>query len=250
MKKLLPFYIIVLLLSCFFTTPLFAQSTSTQNITNLNKVEILESKVDVLNQTNEKILNTVYWALGGLITVFLAIVFFNFYQNFSLNKGKYDGLKQEIEADISAEKEKLELKVKEKLSSIDEENRKGLTVLNTNLDAKIKVAVDTSLKGYKTELEKIQAEYEDVKRDNLVRKAFDYKQESQMGYILNLIDVLDLDIKKKYDWRISETLDRISMCLEEGYKDGKSMEKLNSILSKLSPDFAFQKKNIEEKMRL
>lgn len=239
----------ILIASFFgFAANALAQATSSERISAVNQIQILQSQVDILNQTNNKILNTIYWALGGLITALLTIVGLNFFQNFAINKGKFDSLQKQIEADLFTEKEKSTSAQQGAIASIQEENTKKLSSINASIDVKVKMAVEGSLREFKTNIDKINAEYEDVQRDNLVRKAFEHKAESRMGYIINLTEVLEIDIKKDSEWRINESLERISKCLDEGYKNAQSMADLNIVLNKLPEQYAFQKKMIEAKM--
>lgn len=278
------FFVSILILIFVFSTEALAQSNTKENLeatTNVQPLEknilekhntsenfatitqfqALEKQVNILDQINNKILNTIYWALGGLITVFLSVVGLNFFQNFSLNKNKFDSFRGEVLAElevnreknnaiINSEKEKANSESLKTLSEINCKVEKKLTELKDELDNKIKLAVNEALKSQESKIKKIQDDYEDVQRDNLVRQAFEHKQKNQMGYIYNLVNALEIDIKKGYSWQIEETLERIITCLNEGYKDASSMEKLNSVLSKLPKDYDFTKKKIEEKMTL
>ncbi len=262
MKNKLIFASILLATLFAYNLDVFAQTTTTtENFVTISQVQALEKQINTLDQTNNKILNTIYWALGGLITVFLAVVGLNFFQNFSLNKNKFNTFKEKVRAELSADKEKMlttiqsekdtvNLATQKMLSDVKSQVEKNLAELNTKLDSKIKSSVSASLKEHESKIQEIQANYEDVQRDNLVRKAFEHKQKGQMGYIYNLIKTLELDIKKDYDWQINETLERIITCLNEGVKNADSMAELNSVLATLPKKYDFQKKNIEAKMSL
>lgn len=239
MKEKFIFASILISLFCSFVTVVFAQTTSAESISSINQVQVLEKQVDLLNQINNKILNTVYWALGGLITVFLAIVGLNFFQNFSLNKRKIDSLKEETNNRLN-----------EALSKLQEQNKINAAALNTKVEAKVKFEVKNSLENFETKISQLMEDYEDINRENLIRKAFEHKEKRQVGYIMCLIEVLELDIKKGWDYRINESLGYISECLDERRGDSNNYTDIQRLLEKLPKEHGVQKNNIEAKMKL
>jgi len=62
------------------------------------KLEVLDAKVDILQKTNERILQTVYWTLATVAAIFLGLISVNLYFNISANKREIDKIKDEIEA--------------------------------------------------------------------------------------------------------------------------------------------------------
>ena len=62
----------ILIFAVFFSCCIFisntslAQDSNQEVISAVNKTQLLEVKVDMLDQVNGKILNTIYWALGWL----------------------------------------------------------------------------------------------------------------------------------------------------------------------------------------
>ena len=74
------------------------QSDSTKQTSN-RKFEIskLEQKVNTLKELNSKVLNSVYWTLGTLSTIFTAFLALNFFSNLSINRRKIETIKKELE---------------------------------------------------------------------------------------------------------------------------------------------------------
>jgi len=85
--------IILLSTAILFSSPIIAlaQTSSTQN-----GLLILDTKVNLLNDINGRILNTVYWTLGILAAIFLGIISVNLYFNISANKREIQKIKEEI----------------------------------------------------------------------------------------------------------------------------------------------------------
>jgi len=53
----------------------------------------LDQKVDILEKINSKVLDTIYFSLGGIGGLVLAIIGLNFFQNYSLNQKNSNHLK-------------------------------------------------------------------------------------------------------------------------------------------------------------
>ena len=210
----------------------FAQEIKQETVPMVSQIQSLEGQVLLLDQINGKILNTIYWALGGLISVFILIIGLNFFQNYSLNKRELDEIKKEMKNDL-----------KKEVYEIKEQNKRSFNNIELKIKSIIKSEVSTSLN-------RLEEEIKEIKRENLIRSAFEHKSKRENGYILNLISVLEMDIKKDYDWLINESLDLIEECLNDGYKNSDNLMDLQKTLDKLTPLFSRKKKNIESKMSL
>ena len=86
--------IIILLCIIYIGLPLQSTAATFSESPNL---EVLNAKVDILQKTNDKILNSVYWTLGILSAIFLGLVSVNLYFNISANKRDFKDHKREIE---------------------------------------------------------------------------------------------------------------------------------------------------------
>jgi hypothetical protein len=237
MKKTFLVLIVMLALYCSVSV-VFAQSVNAETISPISQVQSLRDQIDLSNKINDKILNTIYWTLGILITVFLAIIGLNFFQNFFLNYKKLNAIKDDIYNYL-----------KNELSIFRDQNKKTLDSYNVAIESKIKSEMLILSDSFKLELQQLRDSYEDIYRENLIRKAFEYAEKNQMGYILNLIDLLELDIKKQWDFRIHESLDLISRCLDDnGYKKADGLTRLQRALDKLPNEYLIIKKKIEAKM--
>lgn len=235
MKK----FLISLTLFLFILFPFLCLAQTTTILTENTNLIILQNKVDLLESINIKILDTIYWALGGLITVMLAIVGLNFFQNFSLNNKKISTIKEEINNDL-----------KEGITKLNEQNEQKMAAFIIKSKGEIKSEIQLSLTAIKRDISRIEDDYEDIKRENLIRSAFEYKSKGQLGYIINLTEVLKIDIKRGQDWRINESLDSISKCIDHGSFDSDSITELQRILDTLPTEYSVQKRGIESAMSL
>lgn len=78
----------------YFGSPLLSTAATPSTST---KLEVLEMKVDLIQKTNERLLQTVYWILATLAVIFLGLISVNLYFNISANKRDLDKNKEEIE---------------------------------------------------------------------------------------------------------------------------------------------------------
>lgn len=235
-------------------------STATLDTTQI-QISNLNNNIKLINDLNSKTLNTIYWALGGLITIFIAIVGLNFFQNFLFNKKKIDNIADEIKNELS---EKLFSNInvlKEEISTLMEnmkkQNENCVNKANENFGKNIQAKIDAELSILKSKQEKLQTNFNDLNdklndiiREDYIRSAFEHKKENRMGYIFNLISALKLDIKKGWDFRINESLGYISKCLEEDCGNAQSFTELQIELDKLPAEYKTQKDSIESKMKL
>ncbi|MCD8435961.1 hypothetical protein LNJ03_11725 [Tenacibaculum dicentrarchi] len=247
MKKLL---FIILIFISFSSNCQKIEKNNSKNKKELLKLEkrilVLETQFSTIESTNTKILNTVYWTLGGLMSVFLAIIGLNFFQNFNLNKKKVDSIKVELNNEL--------IKGINMLSknSIDnsKELRNDMNKLKNDLKEDIDSDIKSSFNSYKSELECLKSDYNEIYRNELKRNALEFKKEGKMGYVINLIKLLEIDIEKNYDFRIHESLELLSECLDGNNANSENYTKINTILKKLPEEYELQRKNIESKMKL
>lgn len=233
--------VIILALGVLFTTfiPLAdAQEVAEVTTPTSSEINSLEKQIMIVNDSNSKILDTIYWALGGITTIMLTIVGLNFFQNFSLNKRKIEDIKNKFDAEL-----------KSTTSSLQDQNDKNLDSLTKKVKLEIKSEVKSSNAEIIQQFADLEVKISELKRDNLIRSALEHKSKNQMGYILNLVEVLESDIKMKWEWRINESLNLISECLDSFSPNADSLTALQVALNKLPGEYSVQKNNIESKMK-
>jgi DNA-binding ferritin-like protein (Dps family) len=210
------------------------------------RVLILETQISTLELTNTKILSTVYWTLGGLMSVFLAIIGLNFFQNFNLNKKKVDSIKVELNNELI---KGINLLSENSINNL-KELRKDMKELRNDLKKDIDSDIKSSFNSYRSELKNLKSDYQEIYRSELKRNALEFKKEGKMGYVINLVELLEMDIEIGYDFRIHESLELLSECLDGNYAKSENYTEINKILKKLPEEYELQKKSIESKMKL
>lgn len=234
MKKKVILGLVVIIVWCFFALTVFAQETEIGAVSATDQIQTLENKVDLLNQINEKILNTIYWALGGLGGIFLGIVGLNSYQNFSLNKQKIDTIKGELQSELS-----------DSFLKFQDKNKNNFAILSEGVSQKIKLEADALKKKFQPQIDDLRGNYHSLKRENLKRSAF---EDREGGRLYLLIEMLEMDIKRNWDFEINESLDYISKNLDNPGVDSEDLTELQRVLVKLPLEYSAQRKQIESKM--
>lgn len=215
-------FIAVILIPVF----MFAQTSTTSNM------NLLSTKVDLLESINSQTLNAIYWFIGTLGALFAGVIGLNIYSNYKINLEKYNQLRKEIE-------EKLDSRFTEankKIVALTEEKTKALnSTIETRINSKI---------------QPLGEKLEELFRESLVTQIERHEKKGQVGSIIVLGELLEFDIKKGWDWRTHDTLQEI-----EKYVDRAALSKdiafdLQKILNKLPTDYSKQKSNIEGKIKI
>jgi len=100
----------------------------------------------------------------------------------------------------------------------------------------------------KNKMDRIEKDILDIKRDSLIASALEHKKLNQVGYILNLTQVLEMDIDRNWDWRINKSVRLLLECLDSFNPDLESLNKLQLALDKMSPEYELQVGQIKSKM--
>lgn len=83
---------------------LFANNTDSLTIQNLTeKMTLLESKVEILNETNNKIISVTWDVIGIIGGLFAIIIGLNFWSNYKLNNQKFQNIKEELKSYLEIE---------------------------------------------------------------------------------------------------------------------------------------------------
>ncbi len=67
------------------------------------RIAVLQAQMELMRDYHEKILDTVYWSLGGLAGVVLLVVGLGWYTNFRIYKREVEDIKKAVESNIRLE---------------------------------------------------------------------------------------------------------------------------------------------------
>jgi len=134
-------------------------------VSSPESIAVLQSRVDTLQSLNQSILNSVYWTLGILATIFLALISVNLYFNISANKREIEKIKKDFTDNAKNAILASESKILEKISAL---NQKEFDNIKSDILATAKNEV---LASESKILEKISAlnqkEFDNIKSDIL-----------------------------------------------------------------------------------
>jgi hypothetical protein len=147
---------------------LFAHNNDSLTIQRLTeKITLLENKVDVLNDANNKFI-TISWAVIGIIAgLFAVVIGLNFWSSFKINSQKIDAIKDELKSYLETElftkhKDKSEATIKSLISS----ELSSLKHTDKVTEHRIR---EIHIQLLKKELEEYTGEYGYYKIDKLIK---------------------------------------------------------------------------------
>lgn len=160
-KKLPLLIVFSVLLSSF----IYVSALSVQTISAPNEIAVLQTKVDTLENLNERILNSVYWTLGVIATIFLGLISINFYFNFSGLKREIKNIKEEFTKSTESNIFSSEAKI---LTQINILNKEQSETIKSELLGIIKNEISTSESQVFEKVSSLNAkEFESIKTEIL-----------------------------------------------------------------------------------
>ena len=234
--------ILILLVSfLFFSIPLFSYTQETVDIL-ANEVKVLEEKVDLIEDINVKILNTIYWTLGILASIFVVVIALNFFSNILINRNKLKTIKDDIENLLESKS----FAMKEEMNGLIEKNVE-------NFIRKSRQNTTEQLNEINEKIQAFKTEYLKDKKDIIELKMEAYKKNNQIGEFSMAVDLLTLAIRINNQYDIQNSLKIIFNYLKSNRKlDDLLIVRINDLkdeLKKLPRDYEVEKEEIERQLR-
>ena len=193
-KYVLTSIAIAFFLLVFSENLLYAQNTNSENSpthidssqsnADIQRITVLETRLNSAENYNGKILDTVYWSLGGLAGVILFVLGLNYFNN----RNYVEGLKKDIKTSLQLE-------------------------IRTLVDVTIESKLESKLNELKKELEQIHH----IKYDLKKVAADKWLSEGVQGNVLSRsIEMLEMAKEMDYSLYISQSLEYIRKAIKNG----------------------------------
>jgi len=240
------YLICLILISCFGS--LLAQDSLEVNsmknhIIELEQnIESLKTEINILNNMNGRILDSVYWTIGIIVTVFIGFGLFNYISNTKLNNARLDEISSNIKTDFST----LEIKLQQKNDNISESNLLIVKELEELLSKRITNQINSKVSDIDNRLCKMQTQiyansishYE--KNSNFDQSTYFDKYSTLSNLREILILEIYMDKHYSYDYHVDfhKRLDTIHKYVKERNVDMFEKEQLVQVLDKLPEKFS------------
>lgn len=182
------------------------------------KVAILQAQLELMRQYDQRLLETVYWSLGGMVTIVVLVAGFGWFANFRLYEHDKKALKQELTGFIKEERAKLH----EELSSAARD------------------AVRSELQDMKL-----------MKYDLLKTEAEKWESKEVYANVLTTsLRMLEVALEIGWEHRIAGALEFTTKALKSGKKfDASTIVNVTKAINQLSSDYTAEVENIRELLK-
>ncbi|WP_166213150.1 hypothetical protein [Cognatiluteimonas telluris] len=208
------------------------KDTNPELVAARQQVALLQAQLDVTQRFQESMIETVYWALGGIFVVVGLLLGFGWFANFKVYERDKEALKAELQSAINLKTAELDSSVSAKAGELSEAVSKQVEAAVANSERTV-TAVITKLSDqiFGLELINLKGKMEDTSSDSIA--------------LSHALSTLRLCASRSVD----EVPDIIHFMLKRIDKGGKltarEITSLNKLLDSLPPHYA----TLTEKLR-
>jgi len=215
MKEKIKKIIFIIFIFLAITMPIFSFAQENNSLT----VQMLSQRVDMIENINQKLLNTVYWTLGVLAAIFIALVSVNLYFNISANKRELKETKEKLLSTAENEIIASESRILEKIakSNAQEFERIKTELLTTTKNEIIsaKSSIIEKIARLETNAEQMKYNIDGLEMDLKELETIRYAEEGKQGAITIPIRLLNKAIERNQEFKITEYLFQIRDYIKE-----------------------------------
>lgn len=207
------------------------------------QIEVLKAQVEVMKSYQDNFLTTVYWSLGGVVSIVFILVGYNWFTNFKNQEKEIQLLKDTIAKELKVSKQSLIKEMDDRknliLESIDTRLAKEITKktnpIASNINYLSRKIMDNSYTLLKLEYDKWL----------LTKKVYG-------NAVTTAVEMISLSMSMKYDYGIEESLEKLIFVLEKGVAEKKkstidvnATKEISEVLAKLSDHYESSKLKIQ-----
>lgn len=241
LKRRLP-EVVLLSIAVFAAAMLIAQARTPATATvapSNTEVQILKAQLETIREYDQRLMNVVFWSLGGVFIVVVLIGGLNWFTNYRLYERERESLREYLQGEFKSES----AQVHEVMRHLEEESRSSFNTFFQ--DAKSQFRNDfaefrkENEKGLERTRTDLHHEIQESKSDLAQFKAEQFqKQGDSLWESFSLLDFLEIQIElKRVDpLYVADSLKRIIAILEKEHRVSyTSAKRLERILKSL-PD--------------
>jgi hypothetical protein len=178
-----------------------------------NSANSLEHVVELTGQLDQRLLTTVYWCLGTLVTVFLILVGYNWFVNFRIHERDFRELRKEISVRLDAAVDKIEAAAKTATQELKTELRKSTESY-----------VDSKTSGVKSDIDSLRRDVGRLEAADLKREVDSWFSEKvYTNALFRHVQYLHKIRKVGYDWEVQKGLDKMETILKRMISERPSL---------------------------
>lgn len=196
------------------------------------EIAILKAQLEVMRQYDQRLLNTVYWALGGIAGILILIVGLGWYTNFRLHKREVEELKVDYRREIND----LKSQHKSFFEDLRTQYQEGLV----KLEKELKPSLTKDIKAIvESKITYVGSEVKNLKLDLLVLQIEGHKKvDSEYGVLMGSMDAIELSFQIR-DWFADELIDNLEEYLSKKTRSfsATTISEIHARLSKFPSNY-------------
>lgn len=189
---------------------------------------VLEAQLEQMQRTDERLLQTVYWALGSLVGIGAALIALSWFTNIRMSERDRVSLRQEIVNEVTKEREKASQRVEEAIRGLDQA---------------VRDEVSNRISQYEREQEQ---QFSEIRRsmaithsELLAMQATEHLTRGNYGRVLKIAQkMLAVSLGADHDDGVGQSLHVLQTVLPQRFPmDPTQVAELNDLLEKVPEKF-------------
>jgi len=227
--------------------PTSLDQTST-TVAGASEVAVLKAQLSVMQNYTDRLLSTVYWALGAVVGLGILLIGYGWFSNARMHERDILSIRAELRATLSADVSNLR-------SEVLRQTEVALVDVSASVSKEVDEAIQKEVKPLQRTLSSIQSDLKRVKHDcemgNLESKAHYWELKKVDSNLFPAhISILGLSVAANDRSRIGSTLRKLrEIAVRDFYLMPSELTQLTSLLDKLPSEYAIQVEAIRSALR-
>lgn len=169
-----------------------------------SEIDVLKERLDGVNQSNDKILQVVYWSLGTCVTIAILLVGYGWFSNFRMYERDRNSLERELKSLTQERTDAIEVSLRNTIQN-SEKNLKDL------VGSEIKKATSSQLSSLRSEIKDVLSLVNDLRIDEKIKERSSWIAKDLPRNALSAsVEALEMAIEQDDDYQLGDVLDLVS----------------------------------------